>query len=151
MANIQIKNQEIGEQNFIQIALEIFKVARPIHWIKNLSIFAALVFSGSLFIPQMYLKVILAFFSFSFATSATYIFNDIFDAPLDRLHPIKKKRPIASGKISVFTAVLMIFIFLFVSFFLATKLNTLFLLTLSAYLSLQAIYSLGFKNIPIMP
>lgn len=149
MADISIKNKALG-QSYFQIAKELIKLSRPIHWIKNLSIFAALLFSGNLFIPHLYNKVILAFFSFSFATSATYIFNDIFDAHLDRLHPIKKKRPIASGKIGVPTASLMIIALLSASFILASSLNTLFLLTLVAYLSIQAIYSLGLKNTPVI-
>ena len=150
MVDTSNKNKAVIEQTFIQIAKEIIKVSRPVHWIKNLSIFAALLFSGNLFASDMYSRVILAFISFSLATSATYIFNDIFDAPLDRLHPIKKKRPIAAGKISITTAGLMIVVFLFVSFFMATKLGTLFLLTLTAYLSIQAVYSLGLKNIPVI-
>jgi decaprenyl-phosphate phosphoribosyltransferase len=150
VVNISSKVKTVNKQSFVQIAIELIKVSRPIHWIKNLSIFAALLFSGNLFIPEMYFRVILAFFSFSFAASATYIFNDIFDAQLDRLHPIKKKRPIAAGKISIPTASLMIIALLFASFLIATSLNTLFLLTLTAYLSMQAIYSLGLKNIPVI-
>lgn len=150
MVNISIKNDKVVGQGFARIAIELFKVSRPIHWIKNFSIFAALLFSGNLFLPQMYSKVVLAFFSFSFATSAIYIFNDIFDIEKDRLHPIKKERPIAAGKLSVTTASLMIVAHLFASFIIATRLDTLFLLTLTAYLSIQAIYSLGLKNVPVI-
>ena len=151
MANIPAKNKTIVKRrSFVQTAIELVKVSRPVHWIKNLSIFAALLFSGNLFVPEMYSKVILAFFSFSFAASATYIFNDIFDAPYDKLHPIKKKRPIAAGKINVSTASLLIIVFLFASYLIAIKLNPLFLLTLIAYLSMQVAYSLGLKNTPII-
>jgi decaprenyl-phosphate phosphoribosyltransferase len=150
VADISGKSKKLVEQSYIQTAKELIKVSRPIHWIKNLSIFAALLFSGDLFVPQMYSNVILAFFSFSFATSATYIFNDIFDAKLDKLHPIKKKRPLAAGKIGVPTASLMIIAHLSASFIIASNLNTPFLLTLIAYLSIQAIYSLGLKNTPII-
>ena len=150
MVNVSNENKSVNQQGFVQIAIELFKLSRPIHWIKNLSIFAALLFSGNLFIPEMYSKIVMALFSFSFATSATYIFNDIFDAHLDRLHPIKKKRPIAAGRIGIPTAALLIISFLAASFLIATKLNTLFLLTLIAYLSIQALYSLGLKNIPVI-
>jgi 4-hydroxybenzoate polyprenyltransferase len=149
MANTQGK-KEIIQQSYPQIVMELVKLSRPIHWTKNLSIFAALLFSGGLFIPEMYSTIILAFFSFSFTASATYIFNDIFDVKLDRLHPIKKKRPIAAGKVSVPASLLMIVALLTVSFFIASKLNTLFTLTLIAYLSIQALYSLGLKKIPVI-
>ncbi|MCL4387029.1 UbiA prenyltransferase family protein [Patescibacteria group bacterium] len=149
MVNLSSKN-EVAAQNPIETAKQLFKIARPVHWIKNLSLFAALIFSGGLFLPQMYLRVILAFLSFSFATSATYIFNDIFDAKLDRLHPIKKDRPIAANKLTTSAATIFILALLIASFFIAFRLNTLFLMTLTAYLCIQAIYSLGLKNIPII-
>jgi len=150
MANLSKKKKFMNQLSIGQIIVELVKLSRPIHWIKNMSMFAALLFSGGLLVPEMYTRVILAFFSFSFITSATYIFNDIFDAHLDRLHPIKRTRPIAAGKISVPSALLMIMAYLITSFFIASNLNTLFLLTLVAYLSIQAVYSLGFKNIPII-
>ncbi len=126
---------------------EIIKVARPIHWIKNGALFAALIFSGNLFTEVLFLRVALAFVSFSLATSATYIFNDIFDAKRDRLHPIKKERPIAAKRLPVSTAVVTATTFAITSIYLATGLNTLFFLTVIAYLLLQASYSLGLKNI----
>lgn len=137
-------------QSYFQTITGLVKLSRPVHWIKNFSIFAALLFSGYLFVPQIYLRVILAFLSFSFTTSAVYIFNDIFDAKLDRLHPIKKRRPIAARLIDLPTALLTMATFLFASFTLALKLNPLFLYTIIAYLSIQALYSLGLKKLPII-
>ena len=131
----------------VNLPAEIIKVARPLHWIKNLALFAALIFSGNLLSETLFLKVFLAFISFSFATSATYIFNDIIDAPLDRLHPIKRKRPIASKKLPISSAVVAMLVFSFASIYLASALNTLFLFTILSYLVLQAAYSLGLKNI----
>jgi 4-hydroxybenzoate polyprenyltransferase len=93
---------------------------------------------------------LLAFISFSFATSATYIFNDILDAGFDKLHPIKKNRPIASGKLPLSLAILEITVLIFLSLAIASRLNTLFLLTVIGYLSLQAAYSLGLKNLHII-
>lgn len=150
MADVQNKDETVNGQNIVLTFIEMFRLSRPIHWIKNLSIFAALLFSGNLFIPVMFEKIILAFFSFSFATSATYIFNDIFDAKLDRLHPIKKRRPIAAGKVGVPLAIFMIIVFLFASFSIASKLSDLFSFTLISYLSIQALYSLGLKKIPVI-
>ncbi|OGM23679.1 hypothetical protein A2865_00560 [Candidatus Woesebacteria bacterium RIFCSPHIGHO2_01_FULL_39_17] len=129
---------------------QIIKISRPVHWVKNLSLFAALIFSGNLLESTLVAKAFLAFLSFSFAASATYIFNDIADAERDKLHPLKKRRPIASGSLSVFPALLAMFGFVFVSLYIAVNLNTLFLLSVSAYLSIQALYSLGLKNFHII-
>ncbi len=127
---------------------QIIVAARPIHWTKNLSLFAALIFGGLLFSRTHLEMVILAFFAFGFATSATYIFNDLLDAENDKFHPIKKYRPIASGKLSPFTAGIAVLVFSLTSIYIASNLNTLFMLSLTAYLLLQAAYSLGLKNIP---
>lgn len=129
---------------------EIVKVARPVHWIKNGALFAAIIFSGNLVTRILFLKVVLAFISFSLATSATYIFNDILDVKLDRLHPIKKNRSIAAKRLSKTHAFLAMVAFATASIYLALGLNTLFILTLTGYLVMQAAYSLGLKNLPII-
>jgi len=84
------------------------------------------------------------------AASATYIFNDILDAKLDRLHPIKKNRPIASRKLLPQTAFAAMVVLVFLSFSIASRLNTPFLVAVASYLSLQAVYSLGLKNLAII-
>lgn len=132
------------------IPSEVIKVARPVHWIKNFALFAALVFSGNLLVAPLFLQTVLAFITFSLAASATYIFNDLMDAQLDRLHPIKKNRPVASRKLPTSTAVVAMIAFSISSLYLATALNTLFLLAVIGYLLLQASYSLGLKNIAIV-
>ena len=129
---------------------EIIKVARPVHWIKNGALFAAIIFSGNLFSEVLFLKVFIAFISFSLATSAAYIFNDIIDAPLDRVHPIKRNRPIAAKRLSLPEATGAMFIFFVASVYLALGLNSLFLLTLLGYLVMQVVYSLGLKNVAII-
>lgn len=134
--------------NFFSGIWNVFVAARPIHWTKNLSIFAALIFSGLLFTETYFSKVLFAFIAFSFATSATYIFNDILDKENDRFHPIKNKRPIAAGKVSPTIAGFVSLILSLIALYVASLLNTLFFLSLLAYLLLQAAYSLGLKNIP---
>lgn len=135
-------------QNSIFPFWQIIVAARPIHWTKNFSLFAALIFSGLLFSKFHFDKVVIAFFAFGFATSATYIFNDILDAEKDRFHPIKKFRPVASGKLSPIFAALSALFAALIALYIASSLNTLFFFALSAYLFLQAAYSLGLKNIP---
>jgi len=133
-----------------QISIQIIKVARPIHWLKNLSLFAALFFTSKLFNPQLFQTVFYAFIAFNLTASSAYIFNDIIDAEKDRRHPTKKLRPIASKKLPVGVAVLEIIILLLLSFFISYKLDALFKLSLSVYLILQILYSLALKNIYII-
>ncbi len=129
---------------------QIIKVSRPVHWIKNLALFAALIFSGQLLVKIQLARVFWAFIAFNFATSAAYIFNDVFDVKSDRKHPIKKNRPIASGKLSVPVALSTAFAFALVALYLASGLNSLFFFLVLGYLILQIVYSLGLKNITII-
>ena len=88
----------------------LIKISRPIHWVKNLGIFAAIIFSGDLFEKALLLKVAYGFWVFNFASSATYAFNDLIDAPRDRLHPIKKNRPLAKGDLSTLEVAILAFV-----------------------------------------
>lgn len=126
------------------------KAGRPIHWVKNLALFAALVFTGKLFSEIEFEKVFWAFIAFNFATSATYVFNDIIDVARDRLHPIKKDRPIASGKLPISLAWLEAIGLALIAIFLGSLLSQVFFLAILAYLLLQTAYSLFLKNIPVV-
>ena len=75
-----------------------FKVLRPWQWIKNLVIFIPYILGSEDYINNLF-ETILIFIIFSLFVSSTYIFNDIKDVNLDKSHPTKKNRPIASGKI----------------------------------------------------
>lgn len=133
-----------------EILVSMIKVARPTHWVKNLSLFAALIFTGTLFIPSYFITVVLAFISFSFASSAAYIFNDLLDAPRDRLHPIKKDRPIAKGVLPIPLALFESAVLVIIAFLIAFELNYLFFIALLVYVVLQIAYSLVLKNIAII-
>ena len=132
------------------ILIEAVKVARPVHWVKNLALFAALIFSGHLNNNYLFMKVVFAIIAFSLATSATYIFNDMLDVKLDKLHPIKKKRPIASGKLPTKIAFIELAFLATISLYLAAGINSLFFFAVSGYLFIQAAYSLGLKNFVII-
>lgn len=128
----------------------IVKVLRPSHWVKNLSLFAALLFSQNLFDPFLFNKVVWAFVAFCLAASATYVFNDILDTKRDKLHPIKKARPIASGKLSIPVAILMVVFLVISSLYIARLLSYFFYVLLLVYLVLQAFYSTVLKNIAVI-
>lgn len=76
-------------------------VLRPKQWVKNGLVLLALIFAGRLTDPTAMTRTVIAFFVFSFAASTVYIFNDIGDRERDRLHPKKRERPIASGRLSI--------------------------------------------------
>ncbi|MCX7928477.1 MAG: decaprenyl-phosphate phosphoribosyltransferase [Patescibacteria group bacterium] len=135
----------------IKIIFYLIKAFRPVHWIKNLSIFAALLFSPHLLSIKSFELLVNAFFAFCLATSATYIFNDIIDAPYDHAHPIKKHRPIASGKISIRLAAMTALILIGISTFIASFINNpIFSILLYIYLSLQFLYTIWLKNISVI-
>ncbi len=78
----------------------IISLLRPQQWIKNLFILIPLFFSGNLMNIEMLQHVLITTLAFCIASSSIYCLNDIIDCDSDKLHPIKKQRPIASGKIS---------------------------------------------------
>lgn len=134
----------------MNMLFELVRAMRPIHWTKNLALFAAIFFSGGIINENLVSQVFGAFVAFSIATSATYIFNDIFDAKFDRLHPFKKFRPIASGKLPVPLALFFAAFLSLFSIYVASFYNPLFFFSVIVYLILQIGYSLGLKNIPII-
>ena len=77
------------------------RLIRPQHWIKNFFVLIPLFFGGELFDVTPILSGLVVFFAFSFVASSVYCYNDIVDADDDRHHPLKCKRPVASGAVSV--------------------------------------------------
>lgn len=73
---------------------------RPHHWVKNLLVFAPVFFAGGLFNPALLTASVVAFIAFSLVASSVYVLNDLADVEQDRTHPRKKRRPIASGRVS---------------------------------------------------
>lgn len=124
--------------------------ARPVQWLKNLALFAALVFSGNLLIKAQLLETIWAVIIFSLITSSIYLFNDIVDFNRDRLHPIKKMRPIASGRLPIPSALFVSVVLVFVGLSLSLNLSFFFFLTCLAYFLLQVTYSLFLKHYIIL-
>lgn len=142
MVNIQTQKDNL--------IVALVKLARPLHWLKNLSLFAALFLTGMLFDKVDFSQVFWAFIAFNFATSATYVINDILDAKMDRLHPVKRNRPVASGAIPPSLALVEAAVLASFALLISAPLNPLFLFTIIAYLLLQLFYSLGLKNIAIL-
>jgi len=134
----------------LSLAISIVKIARPVHWVKNLALFAALIFSGNLVDANLFLKTCFAFLVFSLATSATYIFNDIMDVDSDRIHPIKKNRPLAAGTIPLSLAFAVSIVFAIISLYWSLAFGLMFFLLTASYIAIQIAYSLGLKNIAVI-
>lgn len=144
MADSEIQNQRYS------LIKAIVKVTRPIHWIKNLAIFAAVFLSGTLFDKGQLALALQAFVVFCFATSATYVINDLLDIKRDRLHPTKRFRPIASGSLPIPVAIIEALTLASVALLISAGINSLLFFLVLGYLAMQTLYSLGLKNIAIV-
>ena len=82
----------------------ILKLIRPHQWLKNVFVLIPMFFGGSLLDPEDIRASVLTFLAYSFVASSVYCFNDINDIEADRRHPVKCKRPLASGAVSMGTA-----------------------------------------------
>lgn len=120
--------------------------ARPKQWLKNLSLFAALVFSGKLLIAQEFIKTFWAVVLFSLLASSVYLLNDIIDVEQDKLHPFKRLRPITSGKLPIPIACFVSVFLIFATLWWAQILSFFFFLSCLTYLVLQILYSLYLKS-----
>ena len=119
-------------------------------WIKNLFIFAALIFSANLFnIPDL-LITLEGFFIFCLAASGVYLFNDIVDIEKDKLHPLKSKRALPSGKLSVKSAIVASAFLLLIGVFVSFQLKFEFGLVLLAYVLINIWYTYQLKRVVIL-
>ena len=130
------------------------RLLRVKQWTKNAVVFAAFVFAfgdrqQDLAAWELW-KVCLAALAFSLVSSAVYVFNDLKDAPQDRLHPIKCRRPIASGETGPGLAWGAVLVLLVVGLGGAWRLGTELLAVLGAYLALQIAYTLWLKRIALV-
>ncbi|MBA7639420.1 Decaprenyl-phosphate phosphoribosyltransferase [subsurface metagenome] len=130
--------------------MKFLQIMRPLHWTKNMFVFAALIFGQKLNVPLAVGRAIGAFFCFSVAASAVYIFNDIIDRKTDRLHPEKCKRPIAAGSVTVGSAVVMSGLCAAVAVVGSFMLADSFAVIILTYIVLMILYSLLLKRIMIL-
>jgi 4-hydroxybenzoate polyprenyltransferase len=134
---------------------EAFKLMRPQQWFKSLSILfgASVVIYLQGYNINTIINIILAFFSVSFLSSSVYVFNDIADVKKDRLHPVKKNRPIAKGTINIREGIILGLILIIVSFLILYFLNpNLILVGLGMILNtfLYSFKPFRFKYVPVL-
>lgn len=130
--------------------LNILHLMRFHQYIKNLFIFIPAFFSFKFFDEVSIYNSLIAFVAFCLCASAIYIINDIIDAPLDRIHPSKSKRPIASGKVKPRVALLFALVFIVVGIFILVCLLPRVIFPVVIYVLINLLYSFKLKHIPIL-
>jgi 4-hydroxybenzoate polyprenyltransferase len=124
----------------------LFFSLRPKHWVKNFLIFLPLIFGKKLFFFAAALQVAAAFFIFSLASGVVYLINDIVDVKNDQLHPTKRLRPIASGKLNLKGAKIAAAVLAAASAIASFWLDINFGWVIIFYLVLNSLYSKGLKD-----
>ena len=119
---------------------------RPRQWTKNLLLFAGVLFSQQAGRPELLLRAAAGFLTFSLLAGAVYLLNDLRDIEQDRLHPKKRERPIASGRLSVPAARTAVAVLLLVVGALSAWLGPLFSIVAAAYLVMNFAYNLGLRD-----
>jgi 4-hydroxybenzoate polyprenyltransferase len=130
--------------------MKYLQVMRPLHWTKNMFLFAALIFGRKLNEPLAVGRAIGGFFCFCLAASAVYILNDIIDRRRDRMHPEKCSRPIASGSLKVGSAVIFSAVCAAVSIIASFMLSPTFAVVILIYIVLMVFYSILLRRIMIL-
>jgi len=128
----------------------LIKTMRPRQWIKNVFIFAALVFDEQLLSFGPLLNTIFGFILLCLGSSTVYLINDLADLEQDRLHPVKRLRPLPAGDLSVRVAQIAAVSLFIISIGAGFTLNTTFGAILLTYLILNLFYSFWLKHIPII-
>ncbi len=123
---------------------------RPRQWSKNLLLFAGLIFAAKLGDTTRWLEAFAAFAIYCAASSAAYLVNDVRDAPYDRAHPVKRRRPVASGELPVRTALVLSAFLTIAAFAGAAVLGPGSVAFLAAFLLLQAAYTAGLKHVVLI-
>jgi 4-hydroxybenzoate polyprenyltransferase len=132
------------------LIVELLKTMRPKQWVKNVFMFGPLVFDGKLFQPASLLVTVLGFGLLCLISSTVYVINDLADVDKDRLHPKKKNRPLAAGRLATKTAVLAAITLPAIALPLSFWLNPGFGLVMLGYVLLQVSYSVLLKHVVIV-
>ncbi len=129
---------------------DIIKTLRVNHYIKNFVVIVPLIFSAHFLDFGLWLKIFEMFLSFCAVSSAVYILNDLIDIENDKLHPVKRNRPIPSGKISKQHAIMLMIVLIAFSLIVSVYVNPTCFIFVSAYFILNVLYSFWLKNILLL-
>jgi len=131
-------------------AADVITLVRPRQWTKNLAVFAAIIFSGHLGELRLLWTVIVAFLALDLLSGGLYAINDALDAERDRQHPVKRERPVASGRITRAQASVIGALMLTLGLGLSVALGWEFTAAVAGYLAIQLLYGAVLKNVAIV-
>lgn len=126
------------------------RLFRPAHWIKNLFVLGPLLFSGRAFDPQALTNALEAFIAFCLVSSGVYAINDVMDRDADRVHPIKRQRPIAAGRIAPRGAILAGLVLMVAGLAVASVVNRAVVLFIALYVAINILYMWRLKGIVVL-
>jgi 4-hydroxybenzoate polyprenyltransferase len=126
------------------------RAARPLQWTKNLLVFAGIVFAAELGDAGRWIEALLIFAAFCLASSASYLANDVHDAPADRAHPVKRSRPVASGALSARNALSGAAVLAVLALLIAWPTGWESVAMIAAFLALQAAYTVHLKHVVLI-
>ena len=147
---VTVPDTSFSEVSDRSLALNLLIALRPGQWSKNLLVFAGLLFGLRLFEPAAIVQAVAAFAIFCALSGVVYLINDVADRDSDRRHPLKAKRPIASGALPVSTAVAAAGLIATAALAASLALGGWFLVVAVSYVVLQALYSIRLKHIVII-
>ena len=128
----------------------LIKTMRPRQWVKNVFVFAPLVFDVKLFEPRYLAQTVAGFILLCLVSGTVYIINDLVDIEQDRQHPKKRNRPLASGRVNKSTAIIFAIAIPIVALPAGFLVDALFGVILTGYLLLQIAYSFWLKKVVII-
>ena len=128
----------------------IFMAMRPRQWTKNLIIFAGLIFSRNLTDTALALNAVDAFLIFCGLSGVIYLLNDLADIEKDKLHDVKKHRPLPAGQLSVADVVVASIVIGLACMYLAYRVGTSFFITSIVFFVLNFLYSFFFKKMVLL-
>nr|MBN2276636.1 decaprenyl-phosphate phosphoribosyltransferase [candidate division Zixibacteria bacterium] len=132
------------------MARKLIRLLRPHQWLKNGVVLAGLIFAGEAARTHQLFLAIGAMIGFCLMSSAVYVLNDIVDRDRDRLHPLKKNRPLAAREVSITTAWIISIILAAGGLAISFIINTNLLIVSGSYLGLNVLYTFFLKDIVIL-
>jgi len=123
---------------------------RPRQWPKNLLIFAGILFAAEYDEPGKWAAAVAAFVAYCAASSAAYLFNDVLDAQEDRLHPLKRNRPVASGALAAQRALGAAALLAVLAVAVMALFGWVSVGYVTGFLALQAVYSFRLKHLVLI-
>jgi 4-hydroxybenzoate polyprenyltransferase len=139
------ESQSVGKQLVL-----LARSLRPKQWTKNLIIFMPALFALRIHEPAAQLAAAACFVAFCLVSGAVYTFNDVLDAKSDAQHPVKCKRPIASGALSPQVALTFALVVAVIGLVVAFAVRPAVFLVISAYIALQIAYALSLKHVVLL-